>query len=201
MTEAEILTEDFEQKRRNRPIEITKIAISKVSKVKLSGFTEEENLFIQEQHKRLLSISKEENHSGEVGILIDIIEWNTWVILGNANRIETKNNPQAYKAMETSRKNTMMFLHNHPSTGTFSGVDFKTFCQTDSLYAMTVVGNDGGVKILTKLPGFDSGEALAYYNHLAIEKYKDYKNNATMAMRELLKNSDKIKIKYEMGGR
>lgn len=201
MTETEILMENFEQKKRNRPIAITDIAISKVAKIELSEFTEEENLFIQEQHKRLLSISKEENHSAEVGILVDIIKWDTWVILGDANKIETKDNPKAREAMETSRKNTMMFLHNHPSTGTFSGTDFKTFCLNDSLYVMTVVGNDGCVRALTKLAGFDSGEALSYYSMLATEKYKDYKNNGTMAMRELLKNGDNIKIKYEIGGR
>ena len=158
-------------------------------------------MFIQEQHKRLLSISKEDNNSAEVGILVDIIKWDTWVILGDANKIETKNNPEARAVMETSRKNTMMFLHNHPSTGTFSGTDFKTFCLNDSLYVMTVVGNDGCVRVLTKLVGFDSGEALAYYSNLATEKYKDYENNGTMAMKELLKNGDKIKIKYEIGGR
>lgn len=201
MAETEILMKNFEQKKRDRPIEITDIAISKVSGIKLSEFTEEENLFIQEQHKRLLSISKAENHSEEVGILVDIIKWDTWVILGDANKIETKNNPKAREVMETSRRNTMMFLHNHPSTGTFSGTDFKTFCLNDSLYVMTVVGNDGCVRGLTKLAGFDSGEALAYYSNLAAEKYKEYKNNGTMAMKELLKNGDKIKIKYEVGGK
>lgn len=201
MTEAEMLMENFAQKRRDRPIEITDIAISKVPKIKLSGFSEEENLFIQKQHKQLLSISKEENHSGEVGILVDIIHWDIWVILGDSNKIETKDNPKAHEVMETSRKNTLMFLHNHPSTGTFSGTDFKTFCLNDSLYIMTVVGNDGSVRAITKLAGFDSGEALAYYNNLATEKYKGYENNATMAMRELLKNGNEIKIKYEIGGR
>lgn len=167
----------------------------------MNGFSEEENIFIQEQHKRLLTISKDKNYSKEVGILIDIINWDTWVILGEANEIETRSNPDAYKAMKESRKNTMMFLHNHPSTGTFSGTDFKTFCLNDSLYIMTVVGNDGNVKTLTKLSEFDEGEALAYYSMLATQKYKDFKNNGTMAMRELLKNGDKIKVKYEIGGR
>ncbi|MCM1087595.1 MAG: hypothetical protein NC419_05520 [Muribaculaceae bacterium] len=195
------MTENFGQKKRNRPIKITDIAISKVPKMELSGFSEEENIFMQKLHRKLLSISKEKNNSKEVGILIDIINWDTWIILGEANEIETKNNPGAYKAMKESRKNTMMFMHNHPSTGTFSGTDFKTFCLNDSLYIMTVVGNDGNVRTLTKLNGFDSGMALVYYSNLATQKYKDYKNNGTMAMQELLKNGDKIKIKYEIGGR
>lgn len=199
-----ILAENFEQKKRNRPIKITDIAISKVPKMELSGFSKKENIFMQEQHKRLLSISKEENYSKEVGILVDIINWDTWVILGEANEIETRSNPGAYKAMKGSMKNTMLFMHNHPSTGTFSGTDFKTFCLNDSLYIMTVVGNDGNdgnVRTLTKLNGFNSGEALAYYSRLATQKFKGYKNNGTMAMRELLKSGDEIKIKYQIGGR
>lgn len=196
-----ILVENFEQKKRNRPIKITDIAISKVPKIELSEFSEKENLFVQEQHKRILSISKEKNDSKEVGILVDIIHWYAWVILGEANEIETRSNPDAYKAMKGSRKNSMMFMHNHPSTGTFSGTDFKTFCLNDSLYIMTVVGNDGNVRALIKLDGFDGGEALAYYSRLATQKYKDYQNNGTMAMRDLLKHSADIKIKYEIGGR
>lgn len=117
------------------------------------------------------------------------------------NEIETRNNPAAYSAMKSSRKNTMMFMHNHPSTGTFSGTDFKTFCLNDSLYIMTVVGNDGNVRTLTKLNGFDSGEALAYYSKLATQKYKEFRNNGTLAMKELLKNGTEIRIKYEIGGR
>ena len=53
------MVENFEQKKRNRPIKITDIAISKVPKIELSEFSEKENLFVQEQHKRILSISKE----------------------------------------------------------------------------------------------------------------------------------------------
>ncbi|MCM1127191.1 MAG: hypothetical protein NC429_12055 [Lachnospiraceae bacterium] len=195
------MAEGFGQKKRTRPIKITDIAISKVPRMELSGFSEDENLFMQEQHKRLLSISKEKNGSREVGILVDIVHWDTWVIMGEANEIETRSNPDAYKAMKSSRKNTMMFMHNHPSTGTFSGTDFKTFCLNDSLYIMTVVGNDGNVRVLTKLNGFDGREALIYYSDLATRKYKDYKNNGTMAMRELLKNSVEIKLKYETGGK
>lgn len=133
--------------------------------------------------------------------MVDIVHWDTWVIMGEANEVETRSNPDAYKAMKSSRKNTMMFMHNHPSTGTFSGTDFKTFCLNDSLYIMTVVGNDGNVRTLTKLNGFDGREALIYYSDLATRKYKDYKNNGTMAMRELLKNSIEINLRYEMGGK
>ena len=91
--------------------------------------------------------------------------------------------------------NTMMFMHNHPSTGTFSGTDFKTFCNNESLYIMTVVGNDGNVRVLTKLNEFNSSDALLYYYDL-VKKYNKYENNGARAMKELLKNCNKIGLEY-----
>ncbi len=48
----------FNQKKRNRPIKITDVAVSKVARANLPNFSDEEDIFIQEQHKRLLVISK-----------------------------------------------------------------------------------------------------------------------------------------------
>lgn len=185
----------FEQKRRNRPIIITDVAISKVPMIQFHGFNEEENVFIQQQHMRLLRIAKNDNNSREVGILVDIIKWDSWLIMGEANNIEMKTNPEAYKAMMTQGRNTMMFMHNHPSTGTFSGTDFKTFCNNESLYIMTVVGNDGNVRTLTKLNEFNSSDALLYYYDL-VKKYNKYENNGARAMKELLKNCSEIGLVY-----
>lgn len=111
-----------------------------------------------------------------------------------------RNNPTAYDAMISHRKNTMMFMHNHPNTSPFSGRDFTTFCNNDLLYIIIVVGNDGNVRVLTKLSGFDSSEALLFYAKLVM-KYNSYENNGTLAMRELLKNCDKINLSYKIGGK
>lgn len=83
--------------------------------------------------------------------MINIIDWSAWLIIGNGNMVETKDNPDAYAVLKSSRKNTLLFMHNHPSTTTFSGTDFKTFCSNDSLYMITVVGNDGSVRALMKI--------------------------------------------------
>lgn len=191
---------DFEQKKRNRPIAITDIAISKVRCIQFQGFKAEHNKYIQEQHKLLLEIAKKYNESNEVGILINIIDWSAWLIIGNGNMVKTKDNPDAYAGLKSSRKNTLLFMHNHPSTTTFSGTEFKTFCSNDSLYMITVVGNDGSVRALIKENSFDANEALAYYNTLATIKYKNYSNNGTLAMRELLKNCNEIGLLYKDRG-
>lgn len=99
---------DFEQKQRNRFIQITDIAISKIRRTKIFGFTNEENDYIQKQHKRLLSISKDMNNSGEVAILVDIIHWETEVIIGEANRVNINSNAKAYMMMLSYPKNTIL---------------------------------------------------------------------------------------------
>ena len=192
---------DFQQKRRNQFRKITDVAISKTQKVFLDGFSKEQNDYVWEMHKRLLSVAKEINNSEEVGILIDIITWEEWVILGKKNKIEMRDNFESYLKLKQNRKNTLLFMHNHPSTSTFSGKDFKTFCNNDSLYMMTVVGNDGVVQVLYKTKDFDKDKALLMYYKLAMEKYSQKSNNGIMAMKELLSRCSEIGLVYKRGGR
>lgn len=92
----------------------------------------------------------------EVGILIDLFTWQYWVIHGtNEREVQMRNNIEAYRVLESAGKNRLMFMHNHPSTGTFSGEDFKYFCNHESLYMITAIGNDGTIYALTKTYKFD----------------------------------------------
>lgn len=191
----------FQQKRRNQFRMITDIAISKTQKVFLDGFNKEQNDYVWKMHKRLLSVAKESNDSEEVGILIDIITWENWVILGKKNKIEMRDNFEAYLKLKQNRKNTLLFMHNHPGTSTFSGKDFKTFCNNDSLYMMTVVGNDGVVQVLYKTKDFEKDKALSMYYILAMEKYIQKSNNGILAMKELLSRCSEVGLVYKRGGR
>lgn len=147
-------TKDFEQKRRNRPVAITDIAISKIRKTKFTGFTTQQEEMIQELHKLALREAKALNEKlntnyMETGILVDLHTWQYWIIHGKKVReVEMKNNKEAYEEFEKAKKNQMMFIHNHPSTGTFSGEDFKFFCMHEQFYMATVVGNNGTVYAL-----------------------------------------------------
>jgi len=193
---------EFEQKVRNRPIQITDVAIEKVRKTQIFGFRPDENEIIQEQHKRLLSISKNMNNSEEVAIIIDIIHWKTEVIIGKLNHIALKSNPDAYRMIKQSAKNTILAMHNHPSTSTFSGVDFKTFCDNKSIFVMTIVGNDGSVQVMGKQYNFDGDLAKLKYGNIADQyKNKGYINNGTMAMRYVIKNPNEFNILYKHGGK
>lgn len=198
---------DFRQKDRSRPIDITDIAISKVPQTRIPGFSTEQNEFIQDMHKELLRRAQYLNRINnskkmEVGILIDIHTWQSWVIDGRKEcEVEMQYNPLAVQNLQSASKNSRMFMHNHPSTGTFSGEDVKMFCNHDTLYMMTVIGNDASVYILIKDINFDSELVLKDYMKFAI-KYleKGYtKNNGTLAIRDVLNNASKYELIYKKG--
>lgn len=170
---------EFEQKNRNRAINITDIAIDKVPRTHIPGFSNEQNEFIQNKHKELLREAQKLNKGNkskkmEVGILIDIHTWDSWIIHGNKEcEVEMKNNPKALEKLTSGSRNSKMFMHNHPSTGTFSGEDFKTFCNNDTLYMMTVIGNDASVYILIKDEKFSAELALKEYMNLSSIYFKN----------------------------
>lgn len=194
------------QKNRKRAVDITDVAISKVPRTHIYGFSNEQNSYIQELHKEILyeaqKLNKEyDTNLMEVGILLDIHTWDYWLIKGKKNCVvDIKDLPEALYMLTSARKNQLMMLHNHPSTGTFSAEDFKTFCNNDSLYIMTVIGNDASIYVLVKTKNFDKN-VLFEYAQLAKAYYeKGYiKNNGTLAMKEILKNATKYGIEYKKG--
>lgn len=197
---------DFRQKRRNRPIKITDVAISKIRYTKFDGFNSIQEEFIKQKHQELLIEAKKLNlkynsNRMEVGILIDIHTWEHWFIMGTNNEVSINNNPEAHYRLETAHKNQLMFMHNHPSTGTFSGADLKYFCNHDTLYIITALGNDGTIYSLTKTPEFNIN-ILAEYERLALEYYKKghKSNNGTLAMKEILSRAKEFGLQYKKGG-
>lgn len=194
------------QKKRNKPIAITDIAISKVPRTRIVGFSDNQNAFIQEQHKEVLRTAKDlckqyDRNDMEVIILIDSHTWECWSIEGKESRkVNIEDNPDAYNKLKTGSRHSLLLLHNHPSTGTFSGQDFKTFCENDSLYLMTVVGNDGSVYVLIKQFDFDPSSALVEYGKLAVEyKRQGYRNNGTRAINDILKYAANHNLIYKKG--
>ena len=135
----------------------------------------------------------------EAIILVNAHTWNYWVVEGKeAGNADIADNPEAKEALQTSSKNSLLLLHNHPSAGTFSGTDFVTFCFNVSLYMMTIVGNDGTVYVLIKDTGFDSGSAMAEYFKLVREN-ADKKDRVQLAMKTILKNSGDYGLVYKKG--
>lgn len=198
---------DFQQKRRNKAIGITDIAISKIRKTEFFGFTTEQEEKIQELHKTLLRTAqmlniKHATNDMEAGILVDLHTWESWVLEGKISKmVKMEDNMLAYDRFVSANKNQLMFMHNHPSTGTFSGTDFKFFCNNDVFYMITVVANNGTIYALTKTSNFDI-RVLAEYAKLSKYYYDlgHINNNGTLAMRDILKIASEYGIVYKKGG-
>lgn len=201
------LTSVLQSKSRMRAVAITDIAISKVSVVKFRGFTEQENNLIREYHKLLLQLAqklcdKHKNSEYEYGILINIHTWNHIEIEGVPNGVYMDSSPAAKLALENGSKNSLFYMHNHPSTGTFSAADLKTFLLNEAIFIMTAVGNDGFVYSVQKTADVDVRGFLTDYLQMA-EQYRDdgYLNNATLALKDIMKKSEKYGVIYMKGGR
>jgi hypothetical protein len=199
------MLKDLAQKNRNKPIKITDVAISKVRRTQIFNYganCEDENRYIQEMHKQLLKLSQKENNSEEIAIVVDIISWENQVVYGKENKVIMKKNPDAYKMIVENAKNTLLVMHNHPSTSTFSGEDFKMFCDYESIYIMTIVGNDGSIQVMKKDENFEGQYIKTKYGEKAKEYMeKGYKNNGTMAMKYIIKNHREYNIFYKNGGK
>lgn len=142
-------------KKRDKKIYITDTAIEKVGRVKLSGFTEEQISAMQQRHKALLKIAKEQNNSNEV-LLIDDLNFKSEVtLLGGEFNVSPSRNPFAVSVVAHADRQSLVYLHNHPSTNNFSLGDIDTFVCERAIKTITVVTNQGEVYALNKTADYD----------------------------------------------
>ena len=138
-------------KTRDHKIYITDIAISKISRVDLSDFSEEQCINMQEKHKTLLRTAQMQNDSNEV-LFIDDLEFKSEVtVLGDEFKVSPAKNPFAASVIINADRQSLIYMHNHPSTNIFSIGDIDTFVCEATIKIMSVVTNQGDVHILNKL--------------------------------------------------
>lgn len=127
---------------------ITDKAISCIPKVDIEGYTEEQCLEIQKQHKELLKFSKEQNDNKEVAFVLknDVSKMITEPIKGTDEKIDFGSALQG---------KDLFVMHNHPRNSSYSLNDIIEFIKNDSIKTFTIVKNDGNIEVLTKLKGYD----------------------------------------------
>lgn len=142
-------------KKRDHKIFVTDVSIEKIAKVNISDFSETQNDLLQAKHKKLLRLSKEENNSNEV-LLIDDLNFKSEVsVRGGEFAVTPADNPFAVSVIEKAERKSLIYMHNHPSTNTFSVGDIDTFICESSIKTMSVVTNQGEVYVLNKLKNYD----------------------------------------------
>lgn len=146
---------------------ITDKAIERVPKVDIDGYSEEQRVEIQKQHKELLKFSKEHNQNKEVAFVFREDLTDKTPLLGADDHLDFGTNL-------SGKGNNLMILHNHPRNSSFSDVDISLFKNLKSLKTLTIVKNNGDVEFITKGDNFNDEVFKLEYNRL---KKKMVKNN------------------------
>lgn len=166
---------------------ITDKAISRIPKVDIEGYTEEQCLEIQKQHKELLKFSKEQNENKEVAFVLknDVSKMITEPIKGTDEKIDFGSALQG---------KDLFVMHNHPRNSSYSLNDIIEFIKNDSIKTFTIVKNDGNIEVLTKLKGYDRLSLLTELQRMGKKKIK------TGSDSEYRKVIDKFLSKHQEGG-
>lgn len=166
---------------------ITDKAISRIPKVDIEGYTEEQCLEIQKQHKELLKFSKEQNENKEVAFVLknDVSKMITEPIKGTDEKIDFGSALQG---------KDLFVMHNHPRNSSYSLNDIIEFIKNDSIKAFTIVKNDGNIEVLTKLKGYDR---LSLLTELQRMEKKRIKTGSDSEYRKVI---DKFLSKHQEGG-
>lgn len=137
---------------------ITDKAIERVPKVDIDGYSEEQRVEIQKQHKELLKFSKEQNDNKEVAFVFrdGLVDYKPFT--GSDEKIDFGT------YLETKGKN-LTILHNHPRNSSYSMNDLDVFANKN-VRTITIVKNNGTVEYLTKTDDFDNNRFALECNRL-----------------------------------
>lgn len=153
-------------KKRDHKILITDTAIEKVDLVKPKDFSYCQATIMKSKHKELLNVAKIQNNSNEV-LFIENLDFNNEVrIFGNEFVVSPGQNPFAVSVIAHAERQSLIYLHNHPSTNTFSVGDIDTFVCEKAIKAISVVTNQGEVYILNKLDNYSFDNTRKLLNEI-----------------------------------
>lgn len=182
-------------KKRDHKIMITDVAISKVPYVEVPGLSKEICKAIQIEHKEILRLAQRENESNEVLSLFPRSLSKPVRVKGGEFEVYPSDDPRAVSLFSRSGRQELMYLHNHPSTNSFSLADIMTFIQYGEIGLLTVVTNQGEVYILYKTAKYSYADT----NRLFDKVYREYQSSVldhNSAVKEFLKICCKGGIVY-----
>lgn len=148
----------IEQQKNERKIDITDVAIDKLPRIQLKGFSATINDNVQTLTKELLLISKNINDSNEVGTMYN---WVTGAQITRRGTISAVDMTDSgfLKMVQAAYAGEIIFIHNHPSGSTFSYADIGFLLQNDEIGVMVLVTNTGRMRTLQKTKKFSYNEA------------------------------------------
>lgn len=147
---------------------ITEKAIDRVPCVSIAGYTEQQNKYIQQQHKELLNYARSKNSSNEVAFVFSSDFSIRKEFLGSDDRISFSSSGLGMN---------IVVLHNHPRNSSYSLNDVIEFVSNSSIKTLSIVKNNGLVETLTKLQTVDKEKLLLELNRLIKKKVKNGLNS------------------------
>lgn len=131
--------------------------IEKVPEVKISGYTEKQCTFIQNQHKELLKYSRDNNENKEVAFVFD----------GSlTDRKEFKGSDDRLDFGSSLYGKDLFVMHNHPRNSSYSITDLIFFRNSTNVKTLTIIKNSGNVEYITKTLEFDCDKFKLEYDRL-----------------------------------
>ncbi len=194
---------DLEQaKKRTEKVYITDIAIQKVPYVKYKNLSEEQNHIMRQLARDVLALAREYNNSNEVAITCDIgadspLE-EYGISYGTEHGVQITSDTLSNHILTSADSVSVVILHNHPSTQTFSLEDIRFFLVYSTVKIISVVTNQGTVHYLYKDEKYDFYKAFALFKGIAAKavKVKTTKEHYDLAA-EFLKKCDTAGLFYE----
>lgn len=137
----------MEENNRKPITQITNSAIERVPVKPIAGYTEEQWLEIQRQHRELLEYSRANNEHKEIAFVFDRDLKNRREFVGKDDRLDFGNGIYG---------SNLFIMHNHPRNGSYSATDIAFMISHSEVSALSIVKNCGDVETLTKLKNFDA---------------------------------------------
>lgn len=141
---------------------IKQVDIDNVSLGNIPSLDDKKTSTLQNAHKRVLQVAKDENKSMEVALMLDEDMNDISTILGTASEIDL-NVPGRTKAVYV--------IHNHPNNESFSNLDLAWFIKNDNTKYFSIVKNNGSVELLYKSTEFNNDIFKIEYQR-AVKKYQ-----------------------------
>lgn len=168
---------------------ITDNTINRVRKVNVDGYTDEQCIEIQKQHKDLLKFAKEHNGGNEVAFVFksDLSEMTT--------EKPIKGTDKEINFGSALHGKDLFVMHNHPRNSSVSFDDLVEFIGSESIKTISVVKNNGGVEVLIKKNSYDKLDLLTNLDRLRRKNVKS--KNKKQSDAEFRKVVRKFISKYE----
>lgn len=194
---------DLEQaKKRTEKVYITDIAIQKVPYIKYKNLSEEQNHIMRQLARDVLALAREYNNSNEVAITCDIgadspLE-EYGISYGTEHGVQITSDTLSNHILTSADSVSVVILHNHPSTQTFSLEDIRFFLVYSTVKNISVVTNQGTVHYLYKDEKYDFYKAFSLFKGIAAKaaKVKTAKEHYDLAV-DFLKKCDTAGLFYE----